>query len=59
MLCSGDCTACTCFDTNNKTCVMEVDGLPTCLACRTGYSGRHCQVCADGFFGDPLNVSIY
>ena len=26
-----------------------------CNYCRPGYSGRHCEVCDHGYYGDPLN----
>ncbi|KAH7728640.1 laminin subunit alpha-2-like isoform X6 [Aphelenchoides avenae] len=28
-----------------------------CTACEEGYEGNKCEVCADGYFGDPLAVN--
>ncbi|XP_057289958.1 laminin subunit gamma-1-like [Hydractinia symbiolongicarpus] len=56
-----DCKECLCpggLDAPNqfaKSCVMDQDRKPTCLSCETGYSGRQCQVCADGYYGNPMD----
>ena len=52
------CLPCECPLPDNsfsQTCFLNVtDGLPTCDSCREGYEGRRCEVCADGFFGNPM-----
>lgn len=56
MLCSYltvACEECTCYGTDNQTCIMEIDGLQTCVACSPGYTGRQCEICLTGFYGDP------
>lgn len=59
-----DCKECLCPGGLNapnqfaKSCVMDQDRKPTCLSCETGYSGRQCQVCADGYYGNSM-VLIY
>uniref|UniRef100_A0ABM0MP99 Basement membrane-specific heparan sulfate proteoglycan core protein-like n=1 Tax=Saccoglossus kowalevskii TaxID=10224 RepID=A0ABM0MP99_SACKO len=54
----GDCRKCACpldIPSNqfSSTCFLDSDGLPTCLACRQGYTGRDCGQCAEGYIGEP------
>ena len=57
---SQDCAPCPCpggpFSANqfSPTCVLASDGQPTCNNCSKGHSGRRCEVCADGYFGQPM-----
>ena len=55
-LASGvNCTACPCLLNNsyNSSCYLDDDGQPTCDSCKVGYAGRRCDVCDNGYFGDP------
>ncbi|XP_065579048.1 basement membrane-specific heparan sulfate proteoglycan core protein-like isoform X5 [Artemia franciscana] len=36
-----------------RTCYLDTDGQVTCN-CPTGYEGRRCQQCGDGYSGDPV-----
>jgi hypothetical protein len=52
------CLPCPCpFETKSfsPTCVLDsVDDQATCNNCAAGYTGRNCEICMDGFFGNPL-----
>ncbi|XP_078590850.1 uncharacterized protein LOC144870493 isoform X22 [Branchiostoma floridae x Branchiostoma japonicum] len=53
-----DCKRCPCplaIPSNqfSPTCVLDVDGKPTCTACPAGYMGRDCGTCAPGYIGNP------
>ena len=38
----------------SPTCFLNVtDGQGTCDQCMERYEGRNCEICADGFFGNP------
>ncbi|XP_074625452.1 basement membrane-specific heparan sulfate proteoglycan core protein-like isoform X6 [Acropora palmata] len=55
-----DCQVCPCpltISTNqfSRICKLESDGKPTCTACQTGYTGRNCERCANGYIGNPSN----
>ena len=57
---SSDCQPCPCpggLGATNQfspTCTLASDGLPTCTACGVGYRGRRCEMCADGYSGNPM-----
>ncbi|XP_013780127.1 laminin subunit gamma-1-like isoform X1 [Limulus polyphemus] len=46
-----DCQPCPC--PNNGACVILLDEEVACLQCPTGYAGHKCDLCVDGYFGDP------
>ena len=51
------CMPCTCPLSANSfsaTCFLDVDDQQTCDSCELGYTGRNCEVCMDGYFGNPL-----
>ncbi len=52
------CLPCECPLPDNSfspTCFLNVtDGLPTCDSCTERYMGRNCEICSDGYFGNPL-----
>lgn len=43
----------------SDTCKLDVDGRPTCTACRAGYTGRNCERCAVGYIGQPSVIGNY
>lgn len=48
-----ECRPCECpgsGESLSPTCILDSDGLPTCDNCATGYAGRRCEICADGYF---------
>ena len=52
----GDCLMCECptsVNSHSPTCFLDSDGLNTCNACEPGYTGRYCEFCDNGYFGDP------
>ena len=54
------CLPCQCPTLKNSfspTCFLDSDLNSTCDNCSPGYTGRNCEICMDGFFGNPL-VSI-
>ncbi|KAF4517691.1 hypothetical protein B566_EDAN016517 [Ephemera danica] len=48
---SSDCQPCPC--PNQGACVELMDETVVCLECPKGYGGPRCDICSDGFFGDP------
>lgn len=51
-----DCAACTCpFADSGRSCSLQTGGGVLCN-CPVGYDGQFCQVCAAGWFGNPLIV---
>ena len=57
-----ECLPCECPLLDNSfspTCILnETDGLSICDGCAPGYTGRNCELCMDGYFGNPLVSSI-
>ncbi|CAM1303920.1 LAMC3 (predicted), partial [Pycnogonum litorale] len=48
---TGDCKECPC--PNRGPCVVLPSELIACLECPSGYAGHRCNLCTDGYFGDP------
>lgn len=46
-----DCQSCGCPD--GGACIQIGDDVTMCTECPTGYSGHKCDLCSDGYFGDP------
>ncbi|KJH49986.1 laminin EGF-like protein [Dictyocaulus viviparus] len=66
----GACRPCACPTIENShstECVMtqlvvagpaaSQEDAYVCTACDRGYEGNKCEVCADGFFGDPMEIN--
>lgn len=67
----GACRPCGCPLTNpennfSPTCALatlvsggaaSADDDYVCTACEVGYQGNKCEMCADGYFGDPAAVN--
>ncbi|XP_066271321.1 laminin subunit alpha-2-like [Branchiostoma lanceolatum] len=52
------CKRCACplaNDENNfsSTCRQDADGNVTCTGCQRGYTGRRCERCEQGYYGNP------
>ncbi|CAL4069011.1 unnamed protein product [Meganyctiphanes norvegica] len=47
----NDCQSCPC--PNGGACIQMPDDTVVCLECPKGYAGPRCELCTDGFFGDP------
>uniref|UniRef100_A0A8C5EQW4 Laminin, gamma 3 n=1 Tax=Gouania willdenowi TaxID=441366 RepID=A0A8C5EQW4_GOUWI len=53
---SGDCRPCPC--PGGGSCVqMANPGQVVCTNCPAGQTGMRCQMCEDGYYGDPLGQS--
>lgn len=51
------CLPCQCPLPNKSfspTCILDNDMQQTCDNCTVGYAGRRCELCANGYFGNPL-----
>ena len=48
---SNDCKPCPC--PNGGACIELADETVVCLECPIGYAGPRCELCSDGYFGDP------
>ncbi|XP_069998126.1 laminin subunit gamma-1 isoform X4 [Penaeus vannamei] len=48
---NNDCQPCPC--PNGGACIQLPDDTVVCLECPKGYAGPRCELCTDGFFGDP------
>ncbi|KAM5329584.1 laminin subunit gamma-3 [Glossophaga mutica] len=53
---TDDCQPCPCPGQSSCATVPE-SGEVVCTHCPLGQRGRRCEVCDDGFFGDPLGLS--
>lgn len=49
-----DCKRCPC--PNNGACMQMADESVICLECPVGYFGPRCELCSDGYYGDPTGV---
>ncbi|XP_069893790.1 basement membrane-specific heparan sulfate proteoglycan core protein isoform X4 [Dipodomys merriami] len=53
-----DCQPCPCHGPPSAgqvshTCFLDTDSHPTCDSCSPGHSGRHCERCTQGYYGNP------
>ena len=51
------CQPCSCPSatvSRSPTCILDTDGMETCNACEEGYTGRNCEQCENGFFGNAV-----
>ncbi|XP_055378436.1 laminin subunit gamma-1 [Condylostylus longicornis] len=46
-----DCKKCPC--PNDGACLQMPDDTVICLECPMGYFGARCELCSDGYYGDP------
>ncbi|XP_031533075.2 laminin subunit gamma-3 isoform X2 [Vicugna pacos] len=53
---ADDCQPCPCPGQSACTTLPE-SGEVVCTHCPPGQRGRRCEICDDGFFGDPLGLS--
>ena len=57
---NDDCKECACpggrgaKNQFSNRCLLDNDNKPTCIECAKGYSGRQCEYCSDGYYGNPL-----
>ncbi|XP_068190889.1 laminin subunit gamma-3 [Antennarius striatus] len=51
-----DCQPCPCPDSTSCAQITET-GQVVCTNCPTGQTGIRCQMCEDGYYGDPLGQS--
>ncbi|XP_047426599.1 laminin subunit gamma-3 [Mugil cephalus] len=52
----GDCQPCPCPDRSSCAQIAET-GQVVCTNCPAGQTGMRCQMCDDGYYGDPLGQS--
>ncbi|CAJ1070265.1 laminin subunit gamma-3 isoform X1 [Xyrichtys novacula] len=52
----GDCQPCPCPD-RTSCAQIAATGQVVCTNCPTGRTGMRCQMCEDGYYGDPLGQS--
>ncbi|XP_053267613.1 laminin subunit gamma-3 [Pleuronectes platessa] len=52
----GDCQPCPCPDRTSCAQIAET-GQVVCTNCPPGQTGLRCQMCEDGYYGDPLGQS--
>lgn len=52
------CLPCECPSTTrsfSETCILDIaTNDSVCDACAVGYTGQHCELCMDGYYGNPL-----
>ncbi|XP_055981989.1 laminin subunit alpha-2 [Sorex fumeus] len=53
----GSCQPCQCNDNLDFSIPGSCDNLSgSCLICKPGTTGRYCELCADGYFGDAVDA---
>uniref|UniRef100_A0A8C4LLN4 Laminin subunit alpha-2 n=1 Tax=Equus asinus asinus TaxID=83772 RepID=A0A8C4LLN4_EQUAS len=53
----GSCQPCQCNDNLDFSIPGSCDSLSgSCLICKPGTTGRYCELCADGYFGDAVGA---
>ncbi|XP_008566936.1 PREDICTED: laminin subunit alpha-2 [Galeopterus variegatus] len=53
----GSCQPCQCNDNLDFSISGSCDSLSgSCLICKPGTTGRYCELCADGYFGDAVDA---
>ncbi|PNJ78488.1 LAMA2 isoform 7 [Pongo abelii] len=53
----GSCQPCQCNDNLDFSIPGSCDSLSgSCLICKAGTTGRYCELCADGYFGDAVDA---
>ncbi|XP_036172309.1 laminin subunit alpha-2 isoform X3 [Myotis myotis] len=53
----GSCQPCQCNDNLDFSIPGSCDSLSgACLICKPGTTGRYCELCADGYFGDAVDA---
>uniref|UniRef100_A0A8D2EW47 Laminin subunit alpha-2 n=1 Tax=Theropithecus gelada TaxID=9565 RepID=A0A8D2EW47_THEGE len=53
----GSCQPCQCNDNLDFSIPGSCDSLSgSCLICKPGTTGRYCELCADGYFGDAVDA---
>ncbi|XP_040821585.1 laminin subunit alpha-2 [Ochotona curzoniae] len=53
----GSCQPCQCNDNLDFSIPGSCDSLSgSCLICKPGTTGQHCELCADGYFGDAVDA---
>ncbi|XP_052025259.1 LOW QUALITY PROTEIN: laminin subunit alpha-2 [Apodemus sylvaticus] len=53
----GSCQPCQCNDNLDFSIPGSCDRLSgSCLICKPGTTGRYCELCADGYFGDAVDA---
>ncbi|MEJ1286795.1 hypothetical protein NN561_017805 [Cricetulus griseus] len=53
----GSCQPCRCNDNLDFSIPGSCDSLSgSCLICKPGTTGRYCELCADGYFGDAVDA---
>uniref|UniRef100_A0A1B6D2A0 Laminin subunit gamma-1 n=1 Tax=Clastoptera arizonana TaxID=38151 RepID=A0A1B6D2A0_9HEMI len=51
-----DCKRCPCPNQGPCMEIGDVNNTIMCLECPKGYTGPHCDICSDGYFGDPRGI---
>ncbi|XP_051893430.1 LOW QUALITY PROTEIN: laminin subunit gamma-3-like [Pristis pectinata] len=54
----NDCKPCPCPDQSNCAMIEETKEV-VCISCPKGQTGNRCEICDDGFFGDPLGQNQF